>query len=56
MGPKMPITPKYLMKRFFSHMEWNMPGAVLWLMSPASAFVTGIVIPIDGGFSAYSGV
>jgi len=31
-------------------------GAVLWLLSPASAFVTGTVIPIDGGFSAYSGV
>jgi NAD(P)-dependent dehydrogenase (short-subunit alcohol dehydrogenase family) len=31
-------------------------GAVLWLLSPASEFVTGTVIPIDGGFSAYSGV
>ena len=31
-------------------------GSVLWLLSPASEFVTGIVIPIDGGFSAYSGV
>jgi NAD(P)-dependent dehydrogenase (short-subunit alcohol dehydrogenase family) len=31
-------------------------GTVLWLVSPASAFVTGVVIPIDGGFSAYSGV
>jgi NAD(P)-dependent dehydrogenase (short-subunit alcohol dehydrogenase family) len=31
-------------------------GAMLWLVSPASAFVTGIVIPVDGGFSAYSGV
>ncbi|HOC18673.1 MAG TPA: SDR family oxidoreductase [Vicinamibacterales bacterium] len=31
-------------------------GAVIWLMSPASAFVTGIVVPIDGGFSAFSGV
>ena len=31
-------------------------GAVFWLLSPASAFVTGIVVPIDGGFSAYSGV
>jgi NAD(P)-dependent dehydrogenase (short-subunit alcohol dehydrogenase family) len=34
----------------------DLSGAVLWLMSPASAFVTGIVVPIDGGFSAYSGV
>jgi NAD(P)-dependent dehydrogenase (short-subunit alcohol dehydrogenase family) len=31
-------------------------GAVLWLVSPASRFVTGIILPVDGGFSAYSGV
>jgi len=31
-------------------------GAVLWLVSPASEFVTGVVVPIDGGFSAFSGV
>lgn len=31
-------------------------GATIWLISPASAFVTGIVVPIDGGFSAFSGV
>jgi len=31
-------------------------GAILWLLSPASAFVTGIIVPIDGGFSAFSGV
>jgi NAD(P)-dependent dehydrogenase (short-subunit alcohol dehydrogenase family) len=31
-------------------------GAVLWLLSPASAFVTGVIVPIDGGFSAFSGV
>ncbi len=31
-------------------------GATLWLVSSAASFVTGVVIPIDGGFSAFSGV
>ncbi len=31
-------------------------GAILWLLSSASAFVTGTVVAIDGGFAAYSGV
>jgi NAD(P)-dependent dehydrogenase (short-subunit alcohol dehydrogenase family) len=31
-------------------------GGTLWLVSEAAKFVTGIVLPIDGGFSAYSGV
>jgi len=34
----------------------DLTGTVLWLMSPASTYVTGIVVPVDGGFSAYSGV
>ena len=34
----------------------DLDGAVLWLLSPTSAFITGIIIPVDGGFSAYSGV
>jgi NAD(P)-dependent dehydrogenase (short-subunit alcohol dehydrogenase family) len=31
-------------------------GATVWLASDAAQFVTGIVVPIDGGFSAFSGV
>jgi len=31
-------------------------GAMFWLLSSASQFVTGVVLPVDGGFSAYSGV
>ena len=34
----------------------DVAGAVCWLASPAAAFVTGIVVPVDGGFSAFSGV
>ncbi|MDA0748008.1 MAG: SDR family oxidoreductase [bacterium] len=34
----------------------DLAGAAVWLASPASKFVTGIVLPIDGGFSAFSGV
>jgi NAD(P)-dependent dehydrogenase (short-subunit alcohol dehydrogenase family) len=42
------------MNRFGSPQD--LLGATLWLISPASAFVTGVVVPIDGGFAAYSGV
>lgn len=31
-------------------------GTVVWLLSPASEFVHGSVIPVDGAYSAYSGI
>ncbi|MBN1128675.1 MAG: SDR family oxidoreductase [Chitinispirillaceae bacterium] len=42
------------MKRFGNPEE--LQGALLYLVSDMSKFVTGIVLPVDGGFSAYSGV
>ncbi|HEV2763608.1 MAG TPA: SDR family oxidoreductase [Pyrinomonadaceae bacterium] len=42
------------MKRFGE--PEDLLGAFLWLLSPASDFVTGIVVPVDGGFSAFGGV
>ncbi len=34
----------------------DLVGTALWLLSEASSFVTGVVVPVDGGFSAFSGV
>lgn len=42
------------MARFGDPEDLN--STLLYLCDPASSFVTGVVIPIDGGFSAYSGV
>jgi NAD(P)-dependent dehydrogenase (short-subunit alcohol dehydrogenase family) len=42
------------MKRFGE--PEDLAGTVVWLCSEASSFVTGTVIPVDGGFSAFSGV
>ena len=58
-GTPTPRTEKILaatpMRRFGEPEE--LLGALLFLVNPAaSSFVTGVVLPIDGGFSAYSGV
>ena len=43
------------MKRFGKPEE--LIGTLKWLIDEnASGFVTGITVPVDGGFSAYSGV
>jgi len=34
----------------------DLVGTLIWLISDAAKFVTGIVVPVDGGFSAFSGV
>ena len=40
----------------FGEMD-DLTGTLLWLVSnEASGFVTGVVVPVDGGFAAYSGV
>ena len=58
-GSPTPRTEKILnatpMRRFGSPEE--LVGTLLWLCdNEASGFVTGICVPVDGGFSAYSGV
>ncbi|MCL4109549.1 UNVERIFIED_CONTAM: hypothetical protein GTU68_038944 [Idotea baltica] len=42
------------MKRFGKPEE--LVSTVLWLCDEKSSFITGIIVPIDGGFSAFSGV
>ena len=42
------------MKRFGDIKELN--GLVFFLSSPAASFITGAIIPVDGGFSSFSGV
>ena len=42
------------MRRFGEPEE--LVGTAVWLASDAAQFITGIVVPVDGGFSAFSGV
>jgi NAD(P)-dependent dehydrogenase (short-subunit alcohol dehydrogenase family) len=57
-GKPTPRTNKIInntpMERFGTPEE--LTGTLLYLVSDLSKFVTGVVIPVDGGFSAYSGV
>lgn len=58
-GKPTPRTEKIINATPMGHFgeKEELVGTLLYLMSPeASGFVTGIVIPVDGGFSAYSGV
>jgi NAD(P)-dependent dehydrogenase (short-subunit alcohol dehydrogenase family) len=48
------VIAKTPMRRFGDINELN--GAVQFLCSDAASFITGVVLPIDGGFSAFSGV
>ncbi|HEX6070327.1 MAG TPA: SDR family oxidoreductase [Longimicrobiaceae bacterium] len=48
------VLAKTPMGRFGDAEELN--GAIQWLCSDAASFVTGAIIPVDGGFSAFSGV
>ena len=34
----------------------DLVSTVIWLLAPSSIFITGIVVPVDGGFSAFSGI
>jgi len=42
------------MNRFGEAEELN--GTLIWLISDAAKFVTGVVVPVDGGYSAFGGV
>jgi NAD(P)-dependent dehydrogenase (short-subunit alcohol dehydrogenase family) len=48
------VLAKTPMNRFGNITELN--GAIQFLCSPAASFITGIILPIDGGFNAFSGV
>ena len=55
------LTPRG--KRIVEHTPQGKLGApddlistIFWLLADKSSFVTGITVPVDGGFSAYNGI
>ena len=48
------VIAKTPMGRFGDINELN--GAVRFLCSDAASFITGVILPVDGGFSSFSGV
>ena len=55
------LTPRG--KRIVDHTPQGKLGApddvvstIMWLLSDESSFITGITVPVDGGFSAYNGI
>jgi NAD(P)-dependent dehydrogenase (short-subunit alcohol dehydrogenase family) len=34
----------------------DLDTTITWLCDPSTSFVTGIIVPVDGGFSAFSGI
>ena len=53
-GQSICLTADVLVARFGQ--PDDLVGIAIWLASDAARFVTGVVVPVDGGFSAYGGV